>query len=504
MAGELIELKLAMNKKSSPEKNELVELKDKLRISEDTVAQLRELFVTSQAALEKEKEELQTKLNEMENTYNTLQEKHRSKKAGLKARIDEIKAQPQEEQGDAFDKERFNQLELEVPKLKAKKSALKKQLKEAKVQSNEDQSYSADQVGLQMLKQKVVAEKRQKEEAILESSKLKCEIDEMSAEISQLADSLDMVPSDSSQVLKQLKEVVEDYKNLQKSHDQLTKRSSDESEASAREVEEMRGEISIQDKELNVVHTTNQSLIEQLKTTTASQSDLNEKCHALELDLMQAETDVQILQKEKQILVQKVATMESDMSNLINEKNSAKSSLTELRDMVEGIQMETNDQLSNYKIELYEERKLAESYLEQKQIMQEEFHLLEQKLEKIPELEKQISRLEQKQFHLQSTIDTMEENEKELHHTLKMKNSIIQQFKQDQSDSENGLDPKEKLEELITKISQLEVELENAQDCHTEREKALSEQIQNLTKENEDLTSKMEKQKVSIGELETR
>ena len=52
------------------------------------------------------------------------------------------------------------------------------------------------------------------------------------------------------------------------------------------------------------------------------------------------------------------------MSNLLNEKNSAKSSLTELRDMVESIQMETNEQLGNYKIELAEERKIGESYLE--------------------------------------------------------------------------------------------------------------------------------------------
>jgi len=52
------------------------------------------------------------------------------------------------------------------------------------------------------------------------------------------------------------------------------------------------------------------------------------------------------------------------MSNLLNEKNSAKASLTELRDMVESIQMETNDQLSNHKNEVAEERKLGESYLE--------------------------------------------------------------------------------------------------------------------------------------------
>ena len=60
------------------------------------------------------------------------------------------------------------------------------------------------------------------------------------------------------------------------------------------------------------------------------------------------------------------------MSNLLNEKNSAKSSLTELRDMVESIQMETNEQLGNYKIELAEERKIGESYLEQKQKIEEE------------------------------------------------------------------------------------------------------------------------------------
>ena len=80
------------------------------------------------------------------------------------------------------------------------------------------------------------------------------------------------------------------------------------------------------------------------------------------------------------------------MSNLINEKNLAKASLTELRDVVESIQLETNDQLNTYKIELYEERKIAETYLEQKKMMEEEFRQLEQKLEQVPELEKQVNR----------------------------------------------------------------------------------------------------------------
>ena len=107
------------------------------------------------------------------------------------------------------------------------------------------------------------------------------------------------IPPDTKQVLIALREVVQDYKNLQKTNENLTKRSSEESQASAREAEEMRGEISAQEEELNVVHSTNKSLMEQLKTTTAGTSALNETCQALELDLVQAETDIQILQKEK-------------------------------------------------------------------------------------------------------------------------------------------------------------------------------------------------------------
>ena len=192
------------------------------------------------------------------------------------------------------------------------------------------------------------------------------------------------------------------------------------------------------------------------------------------------------------------------MSNLLNEKNSAKASLTELRDMVESIQMETNDQLSNHKNEVAEERKLGESYLEQKQAVEEDLWELQKKLEEMPELEKQISREQQRNFHLQSTIETMEDNETELKHTLKMKNTIIQQFKAEQSDTESGRDPKHRVEELITKIAQLEAELESASDSHADQEKALSSEIEVLSEANEDLMSKMENQKESIVELETK
>ena len=192
---------------------------------------------------------------------------------------------------------------MQVPKLKAKKAALQAKLNQVQVKPPEDPIESSDPENLQKLKQDIAAEKRQKEEAILENSKYKNEIDAISEKIDNLADALDMVPSDPQQVLISLKEVIEDYKHLQKTHEQLSKRSSDESQASAREAEEMRGEISDQEKELNVVHETNASLMEQLKTTTAGHSALNETCQSLELDLIQAETDLQILQKEKQILV---------------------------------------------------------------------------------------------------------------------------------------------------------------------------------------------------------
>lgn len=241
--------------KSSPGDQRVIDdLKDQVEIAQDTIKQLREALKKNQIGMEAEKKEVKNKLKSLRAEHeNMLFEKQElaDLKETLSKKCEKSKAKS------AKLKEDLKEVQSRItePTTPVKKDSPVKAESPVKVEPpvvREDPSVPSEEA---------LKNKRELEELIIETAKLRYETDDISTRTKQMAEKLEMPNEPIAEVLTALDTIVDKFKKLQIENDVLNMRENPEKETGKEESElkaKLESEIDEREEELQVLHQTNQ------------------------------------------------------------------------------------------------------------------------------------------------------------------------------------------------------------------------------------------------------